>query len=183
MPAFLYKLQCSYEWPLGLPSRLNPLGMMGDIAIKTYLEEDLITTAINKFCFTFTCCCILSVTALYLWCIFWGSYFHLIHYCFHYSNRTLIMFFLREVFPSYASSLISLKITYWVSRLVNFLSGIFESWRVNSEKMGQHMDLTHPLPSPPLPPLPSSPLPPPLIFAPTHHLRCLLKQSPIISIL
>ena len=45
------------------------------------------------------------------------------------------MFFLREVFPSYVSSLISLKSLYWVTGLVNFLSGIFVSWIVNSEKM------------------------------------------------
>ena len=31
--------------------------------------------------------------------------------------------------------MISLKILDWVTGLVNFLSGIFESWSVNSEKM------------------------------------------------
>ena len=47
MPAFSHEFQCSYEWPLGLPSRLNPLGTR-NTATKTYLEKDLVTTTINN---------------------------------------------------------------------------------------------------------------------------------------
>ena len=47
MPALIYKLHCSYEWPLGMPNRLNPLDMVGNTAIKTYLEKDLIAAIAN----------------------------------------------------------------------------------------------------------------------------------------
>ena len=60
------------------------------------------------------------------------------------------MYFLRETFPSYLSSLIFLKILCWVIGLVNFLSGIFESWRINSEMMSTYSYFSHYFPLPPI---------------------------------
>ena len=101
MPAFLYKLLCSYEWPLGLPRRLNPLSTVGKVTIKTFLGKDLVTTTVHN-----------------LWL-----------HSFYYSVRTL-MYFLREVFQS-CKFFDILKIPYWVTELVNLLSGVFESLRGN----------------------------------------------------
>ena len=71
------------------------------------------------------------------------------------------MYFLREVFPSFVSALISLKILHWVTGLVNFLSGIFEFSKVNSKKMVNIWRNTTP---------PN--------FRPTPHLSYLVKQPP-----
>ena len=91
-------------------------------------------------------------------CMFRGRKTHLIYYSFYYSNITL-MYFLRKVFPSNVSSLISLKIVYCVTGLINCLSRIFEFWRVNAKKIVNIW--CHPP-----------------TFIPTLHLSYLVKHSP-----
>ena len=91
-------------------------------------------------------------------CMFRRRQTHLIHYSFYCTNITLI-YFLRKVFPSYVSSLISLKIICCVTGLVNFLSEIFKLWRVNSKKIVNTW--CHPP-----------------IFILTFHLSYLVKQTP-----
>ena len=100
-----------------------------NIIIKTYLEKDLVmATTNNLWLHSF------YYSKLDISFMFHGSYINLIQYSFHYNNVTFI-YFLRELFPLCVSYLISLKILYWVTRLVNFLSRIFQFWRVNSKKM------------------------------------------------
>ena len=141
------KLQCSCECPLALPTKLNMLGMVKNRIIILELYYN------NRILVYF-----------YLWLN-----------SFYYSVRTL-RYFLREVFPSYVSSLIFEKIIYWVKQLVNSFSGIFKSWRVNSEKMANIWNYLVTPPPPIFRPIP------PLIYTP--HLHYLFKHSlPIIGIL
>ena len=90
-----------YKLLCSLPRRLNPLSKVEKVTIKTFLGKDLVTTTVHN-----------------LWL-----------QSFYYSVRTL-MYFLREVFQS-CNFFDILKIPYWVTELVNLLSGGFESLRGN----------------------------------------------------